>query len=416
MIYQRAFRLSLLCLALILASISPEHAFAQRLWEPIPGSLYIGFPSDTGYGLTIDTLANTDTLVRTTNGGKSWQQVELPIDSHSFWGGGSYPMLPGNLSFVGPIGWLLAGTPGGLYGFQHLLKTTDYGFTWSTLSMDSTLGADNIIFKSQSLGYLAAGGSLYITRDGGQTWQHQGTGPPSGGYSIIGYIYLDDGPANVIEGTGYVSSKDPGTYYPYVSTDAGETWYPVYEPMDWYIGRDIWITFHDRTTDYGQTWNPVPTTAYIYGGYLITDTLGHGMFTGYDGHSDSVLYFTTDYGSTWDSVNVPFAGINNGLIVDNTWYVEYEGQLYRSPPALGSVAQTSQTRQFQILTNPAAHVLQLSLEEIPDEIRIVDFLGRTVGNYSTQGGAFSVDVSALPAGLYWVVTRSGAQSFVHLTE
>lgn len=117
-----------------------------------------------------------------------------------------------------------------------------------------------------------------------------------------------------------------------------------------------------------------------------------------------------------------FRNTGLGVIIGNVWYLlSYDStgrtaSLYRSISNSSSVSQTNQPPQFHILTNPATHFLQISLEDVPDEIRIVDFLGRTVARYSTLGGEFSADVSGLPEGLYWVVVRSGAKAFMHLSE
>jgi hypothetical protein len=190
-----------------------------------------------------------------------------------------------------------------------------------------------------------------------------------------------------------------------------------------YIGQNTWINNNAWSTDNGQSWDSIPTNPLFVTSPIFTDTLGHAMYTGCGGIDlDTLLYYTTNYGHSWNNVNAPFLIIQSGLIIGDVWYVlGYERDsstisLFRSTISSLSVSQTNQSPQFHILTNPATHFLQLSLEDTPDDIRIVDFLGRTVARYSTLGGEFSADVSGLPEGLYWVVARSGAKAFIHLSE
>jgi hypothetical protein len=300
----------------------------------------------------------------------------------------------------------------------RLLHTTDFGATWSLTQWDSSVIIPAIYFKSPSMGYMMWSDFFYISTDSGNTWQARPLPPsgPDGGPDVYAV-----GPPNVILGDSYDATKNQNDYY--VSTDTGATWDSSIQYMS-YIGNDTWVTRNAWSTNNGQTFNTVPTTASLLHNGVTTDTLGHGLFPsdGLSAGSGSVLYFTNDYGHSWDSATVPFKGFEEAVIVGDVWYILSPDSgastfsLYRSPAPSSSVSRTIAPAPFQILTNPTTHVLQLSLENIPDEIRIVDFLGRTVGNYSTQGGAFSVDVSALPAGLYWVVTHSGAQPFVHLSE
>ncbi len=413
MSFQRVFRFSVFFAALCFSGT----VYGQREWSLVSASAgVLQFPtSDTGY----TNSDYGDSLIRTTDGGQSWSTVNLPLGYSA-----SGATL---LTFFGSNGWLVAyeSDTMGVW-LARLLRTTDYGFTWSILPFDSTLKLNSILFKSPSLGYLWTNEFIsnffYITTDSGNSWQKRNL-PPSG---IYGSAVDAVGSPNVIYGE---SDGDSKTFY--VSIDTGNTWTKYSGPEMTYIGANTWITQNAWSTDNGQTWNPAQTTAQpntppdLYGA-TITDTLGHGMFIAYfTDFNNGLLYFTSNYGHSWDSANVPFPKIGTGTIIDNAWYVVPDRidsdnigpePLYRSPAPLSSIAQTTQPTPFQILTNPAAHVLQLSLEEIPDEIHIVDFLGRTVGHYSTQGGAYSVDVSALPAGLYWVVTSDGALPFVHLSE
>ncbi len=404
--------------------VASDSAYGQRAWSLVSSDFRgasLQFPTaDTGYADVMSGVVHTNSVIRTTDGGQSWSPVNLPLPPSQ-----NYQDM--SLTFCGSLGWLVTTEDTGDYipTASTLLRTTDYGFTWSMIPIDSAIWFNTgIYFKSPSLGYLWGSDRFDISTDSGQTWQPR-TVPPGMGGGLVQLI----GQPNVILGVGNGGCEFCSE--PFLSTDTGATW-SVYDsslelaglPYMAYIGSGTWIGNTGWSTDNGLTWDNALTTAHGPGGVsaIVTDTLGDGMFIFYHIGSDTELYFTNDYGHSWDSIKVPFAKLAPAAIIGDVWYAVGsdssggEPSLYRSVAAPSSVSQTTLPTPFQILTNPASHVLQLSLEEIPDEIRIVDFLGRTVGNYSTQGGAFSVDVSALPAGLYWVVTRSGAQSFVHLTE
>jgi hypothetical protein len=414
MTYQCAFRISLLISAIFYA----HSAYAQREWTQVTfpaGAGNLQFPTvDTGYA-----VLNGDSLIRTTDGAQAWNGVALPFVNPGIYGS--------PLTFFGSYGWLLIHEDTNEQPVR-LLHTTDYGFSWNVLPFDSSWDPTHIYFKSPSLGYLWGENVFYISTDSGKSW-HARTVPPSEGE---GSTIIAVGQPNVVVGV----PNSQTFFVPYFSFDTGATWNRYSGPFmsslggspapPVYIGASTWITHNAWSVDNGQTWDTVPTTGQYVIGPMVTDTLGHGMFIGLDATlQDSVLYFTSDFGHSWDSAKVPFGEIEEGVITGNAWYVVPPAidsdlapptPLFRSTTSPESVTQTAQAVQLQILTNPATHILELSLEDVPDEIRIVDFLGRTVGQYATQGGAFSVDVSSLPEGLYWVVTRDGAQPFVHLAE
>jgi hypothetical protein len=409
----RLLRLGLFFTALWLTSAISDPAYCQRVWALVDSDFYVNhirFPTaDTGYAA----FDGSDSLLRTTDRGQSWNAVNLPL-MHTWDNNfGSY------LTFFGSFGWFMTSESDAANNiFARLLKTTDYGFTWSMLPMDSTWIPRNIYFKSPSLGYMM-GNPFRISTDGGRSWQTR-TAPPIYESSTVDEV----GQPNVLLGTSWGSSEAVH----YLSTDTGATWSrtdSIFHLISYggmaYIGASTWISHNAWTTDNGQTWDTVPTTAQHWNGVMTTDTLGHGMFTRYPtGFGDFALYFTSDFGHSWDSAKVPFQTMEDGVTIGDVWYVlAYDSagttlSLYRSLSGSSIVSQTAPPPKFQILTNPATHFLQLSLEDTPDDIRIVDFLGRTVARYSTQGGECSADVSGFPEGLYWVVARSGALPFVHL--
>lgn len=118
-------------------------------------------------GMDADSTSRTGLLFRSSDGGRTWDQVTLPTG--------------GTVSFSGPADGLVAGGA----AETKLFRTGDGGATWAPVGIvppPSFAGADVVVgapsFWGAEDGILPAafsqtGGSgvgLYVTRDGGQSW------------------------------------------------------------------------------------------------------------------------------------------------------------------------------------------------------------------------------------------------------
>src|SRR5258705_12595359 len=52
-----------------------------------------------------------------------------------------------------------------------LASTTDGGKTWNKYPLNTTEDINEIYFRNDDNGYLVAGRKMFVTRDGGKTWQ-----------------------------------------------------------------------------------------------------------------------------------------------------------------------------------------------------------------------------------------------------
>ena len=117
--------------------------------------------SDKKRGLAIGSLINKrdeiiDSIVmRTTDGGASWQRVIIPTKSELF-----------HLDFNGNShGWIVGDK--GL-----IIATTDGGDTWTTQRSGVTRALFAVDFRDDNNGFAVGGGGTIIrTNDGGVTWQ-----------------------------------------------------------------------------------------------------------------------------------------------------------------------------------------------------------------------------------------------------
>lgn len=172
-----------------------------------------------------------DGVYKSTNGGKSWENVGLPKSEHI----GKIIVDPRNSNTVfvaaeGPL-WSSGGDRG-------LYRTTDGGKTWKTvLSIDENTGVTDVEFdpsnpdilyaaayqRRRKTWALMAGGpnsGIYKSTDNGITWNKVKTGLPSGDMGKIGLAVTPANPQLVyatIEG----SAKEKGFYR---SDDKGESW------------------------------------------------------------------------------------------------------------------------------------------------------------------------------------------------
>jgi photosystem II stability/assembly factor-like uncharacterized protein len=236
-------------------------------------------------------------LHRTTDGGQTWQAVDVrpPVRQ----GSGSIPAGLRRLVMVSPqVGF-------GLSSDDIFLRTSDGGLTWraSRIGQDQ-LPFDQLVFLDPRQGWVAdVNGQLYATNDGGQTWRSL---PPPPVRSIR---LLQFGSATA----GWLLDNRAFTLFR--TTNGGQSWqacgggqsvpkirgfYFRTAATGWAIGVGGVVL---RTTDGCVTWqtSQTPSTADLNGIHFVDDMNGWAV-----GAEDTVLK-TTDGGLTWTpvQVNVP---------------------------------------------------------------------------------------------------------------
>jgi photosystem II stability/assembly factor-like uncharacterized protein len=271
----------------------------------------------------------TGTLYRTSDGGQTWTSFQVPF------GGGFVKFLNAN------TGRVLAdlGAGAGSQGVE-LFQTSDGGATWlSVYNNDPTrpdssntlpLGGikNGMTFLDANTGWVTGtrpvDGEVYlfVTRDGGASWEEQPIPLPSG-YNT--YQYMPQPPIffgnNGFLPLGiFMNSSTSFTFF--VSHDGGATWSGDPSNTKMVIKQGS-TSFADSmhgwswdggptlysTSDGAQTWSGiapnidlsgrvaqmvfVPRTGGQYAGWVLT---------GQDDAGQSHLYKTTDSGSTWTPV------------------------------------------------------------------------------------------------------------------
>ncbi len=247
----------------------------------------------------------------TTDGGQTWQSATLSA---------SVPLNPARMSFINnQDGWIEAET-GGATGndFEMIFRTTDGGKTWTAVSRTPDGGPSTIpatfpftghktglTFISASTGW-ATGPWLYITHDGGATWQAQ---------------TLPTVPGQVFAPPTFFNTRDgivPATSQLFVTHDSGATWQSTSflpEPSNLVtafldmqhglVAASSGTTLYS-TSDGGAHWAKITPvfTARITGfarlNFVSTEI---GWALGYTPETASTLLFkTADGGQTWTQV------------------------------------------------------------------------------------------------------------------
>jgi photosystem II stability/assembly factor-like uncharacterized protein len=229
------------------------------------------FDNDRGWVVSEDAFSNILSLWRTADGGANWSRIGLPgvpIPPETM-GEAQIEVIDAEHAVVDVAG----GMPNGY--LDGLLETADGGSTWTAAAMQPPRGADGITglpaFIDPRTGWLAGGAPgtrLWVTRDGGQTWQLQHLAVPTG--------YADDegefpgaprffGPTDGVVARRFDNNVTAITVI-YRTNDAGATWkatglaVPPASSLS-FVTADDWIAWSAaaqrwwQSSDQGQTWS-----------------------------------------------------------------------------------------------------------------------------------------------------------------
>jgi len=272
-------------------------------------------PSPQGNSLNeVDFIDNTTgyavgtygTILRTTNSGASWVQINSGTHQNLM----SMCFTNSNTGYVG--------------GYRQLLrKTTDGGSSWQNLQLpvggqwDSLYYVMDINFVNDNTGYISGffqlESKIWKTTDAGATWSTQTPGTAN-------YIYET---YFLNENTGFAYGGP--TYSEVVkTTNGGLNWIDVSQES--YIAYSMYFINSSvgvygcsdgrvyRTVDGGNTWNfaMCPSSLDITSIQFINSTTGFGFGSG------SVYIKTTDAGLTWDEFSIGTGNIASLLDADMT--------------------------------------------------------------------------------------------------
>ncbi len=271
-------------------------------------------------------------LYRTSNGGQTWQKAQVPDQ-----GMGDCQIVFLNAQ----TGWLLVGK-GVAAGSEavDVLRTSDGGATWQVVSVSNANTVNNpaaipfggdksgLSFVNATTGWITGFSPvgqfvwLYVTHDGGATWQHQsisGLEDPFG-ISTLPPIFFNttDGILPVVLPnsqsqalTLYVTHNQGASWNATISipsggmagmldfVDAAHGW--VADNIDAVTSNQYKNSVIYRTSDGGLHWTPY--TVRLNADISMIDFVSRTQGWAID--SAQTLYQTTDGGQTWAQVTSP---------------------------------------------------------------------------------------------------------------
>lgn len=281
-------------------------------------------------GQTVIAAGYDKTILRSTDGGENFSQIQTGIVSGTnLW---RVKMVSSN------TGWI-CGTN------NTLLKTTNGGLTWQSVTTPGyTSDFWGIDFLDANRGFIAATGKVLLTTDGGESWGVIPAGDASplisihaidslhvaaSGYGTTGYpaknIYSSNGGfiwvtggaletknANCIRyvnrDTGYVVQTNSGLYK---TTNRGQTWNHITNNIGEYdftilqgntgysVGTSMKILKAENNFD---VWNQVIIRDNLKDVFFFNETKGFAVSPDNNG----ILYKSEDEGASWEKVaNAP---------------------------------------------------------------------------------------------------------------
>jgi photosystem II stability/assembly factor-like uncharacterized protein len=347
-------------------------------------------------------------IVRTIDNGNTWNIVI------SFGQGILNDITFTNSSTAYAVGY---GAAGGL-----IVKTTDSGSTWTSTLSTNTTSFNSVFFPSAYTGYACGtGGRIFKTTDSGITWNSLNT---LVNVELTSIYFVNNNVGFSCGGNVLISTVDGGnnwsaiTFPQNVGTYGSKLFFPSSQ-IGYCVmrGQDLYLY---KTANQGANWNFVdsilPNSNMITSLFFTNDTTGY--FTG-----QFLMFKTTDGGTTWnfqtatppgsifydDLMDVFFLNNDTGFAVGAYQYYRTftAGELFTP---LNIKTNYYNENSISIFPNPAINQLTIAHAQIKiNSIEIYDVLGekRLTPNPSPKerGTSFSVDVSKLASGIYFVKVR-----------
>lgn len=398
-------KIFLTCLLLI-----PFTLMAQWnvVYWPSTLSNVLAVPSDSNIFITM----GSKYISYSHNGGKSWNQFETEYE---------YEFLE-DMDFVSDsIGY----TCGGGWFSPHrniILKTTDAGITWQTITRDS-LGQFQFVFSqidfvNKDTGMvIGAYGDMFRTFDGGVSWQEI--------YLATNQQFSHSDLCLVNDSVGFITTNSNiTTNYKsriYKTTDMGTTWQIVKEwdslnsflkihfvnAQIGYVGGTNGKIF--KTTDGGTTWidYTVPPGNTINALWFTSPTTGYSNAIG-------TVSITTNGGNSWAPQLMNPPGIVTNIQFSpstQSGFLVAGNLLYKTTNSGGvtSIPLPQMFHPFQMYPNPASKVVHIDYlkEKTVYSIQLIDITGRVIKAFPKDEKI--LQVADVTRGTYFLLieTREG---------
>ncbi|TAL70852.1 MAG: T9SS type A sorting domain-containing protein [Bacteroidetes bacterium] len=398
---------------------------AKAKWERIsPEGLYLNLygvhfiDADTGY-VTGWNDVNTARILKTTNGGKDWQEI-IPPASYIF----GVNAVGYNKIYV--VGYN-ATTNCGL-----LFKSTDAGISWNSILFNGSPNPSSFGYYTyepiNNTTALMSGyqGSIVKTTDAGETWAATNTNT-SDVFRVLNF-------AN--ETIGYAAGGEGFSFNLinaiYKTTDGGNNWFVIRPRSNdisigniQFISPDTGFVFGYyngsasilKTTDGGNSFSPIYTGGSNLGfqsGDFLNSNLGIGV------GDNGLILLTKDGGKTWTEEK----GITTEVMIwahyvdEKTCYVVgLNGEMYKYTDDETEVIETKKNLNDDALISPnpctSLTYIKYSVPEPSTvKLKIYDSFGSLVSvvldEFQNEGmKSVQINVENLTSGVYYYRLESG---------
>lgn len=229
--------------------------------------------------------ADSSTVLKTTDGGLSWQTL-------------TPPPVSGPVQSIVSSCYMLDSLTIVINHYYNIQKSTDGGLTWTTYTITPLSYYSNFTFINSSIGFTYGYSGILKTVDGGNTWTSvpgftasvskiSFTSPQVGWASSGLNIYktTDGGNTWIITNTGNTNSQ--GQLVPFFLNDQ-----TVFADYEYFNTSTI-----KKTNDGGLSWSTV------YSDNTLTDNQNASWYIdankGFEGRGLNRIRYTTNGGATW---------------------------------------------------------------------------------------------------------------------
>ncbi|MFA6232712.1 MAG: hypothetical protein WC824_00820 [Bacteroidota bacterium] len=300
----------------------PRHRLEFEQIESPRGEVVLSVVS-TDQGILLAGTA-THGVMRSTDGGDSWQQTELR--KQAVW-----PM------YITPDGTILAFTVQGMLGGQEVAYSTDTGESWQMVPDSVTKYYGHAVVRSMNgVIYSEGGGGLHRSTDDGRTWETLQTEPPiKRCFTDYQLVVLSDSVMFSVCYRGLFRSGDGGRTWQKISLRHAIFSELLPDPAGGVlvVGRDTSLAYHHdliRVSSDGSASEVLGPTPWR-GSEASWIILRSGtLLIGERSTSDGMLR-STDSARTWSSTSVITGAVNDFCQAsDGTVYAAMHGTISRS--------------------------------------------------------------------------------------
>ncbi|MBK8954166.1 MAG: hypothetical protein IPM34_01230 [Saprospiraceae bacterium] len=345
------------------------------------------------FGITVGSLYNgsTKNIHVTRDGGKTWNDVSSGYTSMRFM----------DIFFLNDSVVYMSGNNG------IIIRSTDGGMNWKTLTTNVTEQIWGIYFSSAKIGYaVGSNGLIMRTTNGGNDWEIR----PSGTNHLFYKVTVTPSGVCFASGSNILLRSE----------DSGDSWqavdfFPFEPPADWirsiqfvndktgYACADIGRIY--KTTDGGLNWERLPsiTQEPLFELHFLDENFG--MICGFNG----TILMTENGGLSWTPMKSPLGNehlYSIDLVDKNNGYIcSHFGSVLQLQQITSEQNISTTDQSMYLYPNPASHFVRIQcMDRIqhPENktVRLLNSHGQELCRHTLQESLDGLYIANLPDGLY----------------